>query len=297
MDLSKAFGTLNHKLLIAKLGVYVFDTKALNYIKSYLHNRKQRVSMNSNFSSWQEIIVGVPQDSISEPLLFSIFVNDLFLSVSSSNLSNYADDNTLYISGYNLKEVKEVLLNDLNKVTEWFFENYMVLNAGKCHFMCLGKNTENETFTFKNTIMNNNKEEKILGVIIDNRQTFSSHIRELCKKASQKISALSRISNQLNDSEKILLFNAVVKSQFNYCPLVWMFCSRTSNNMINRVHQRALRVILGDDLSDFESLLQNNRDIRSHHKNIQSFMIEIFKIKNELAPPIMDSMFERRNEP
>ena len=177
MDLSKAFGTLNHKLLIAKLGVYVFDTKALNYIKSYLHNRKQRVSMNSNFSSWQEIIVGVPQDSISEPLLFSIFVNDLFLSVSSSNLSNYADDNTLYISGYNLKEVKEVLLNDFNKVTEWFFENYMVLNSGKCHFMYLGKNIENETFTLKDTIMNNSKEEKILGVIIDNRLTFSSHIR------------------------------------------------------------------------------------------------------------------------
>ena len=66
--------------------------------------------------------------------------------------------------------------------------------------------------------------------------------------------------------------------------------------MINRVHERALRVILGGDLSDFESLLQNNRDIRSHHKNIQSFMIEIFKIKNELAPPIMDSMFDRRNE-
>ena len=64
--------------------------------------------------------------------------------------------------------------------------------------------------------MTNSKEEKILGVIIDNRLTFSRHIRELCKKASQKISALSRISNQLNDSEKTLLFNGVVKSQFNY---------------------------------------------------------------------------------
>ena len=98
----------------------------------------------------------------------------------------------------------------------------MVLNAG--HFMCLGKNTENGTFTFKDTIMNNSKEEKILGVIIGNRLTSSSHIRELCKKASQKVSALSRISNQLNDSEKTLLFNAVVKSQFNYCPLFWMYC-------------------------------------------------------------------------
>ena len=163
MDLSKAFGTMNHKLLIAKLGAYGFNKKALYYIKSYLDNRKQRVCENSSFSSWQQIIAGLPQGSILGSFLFNIFVNYPFLFVSSSNLSNYADDNTLYTSGYNLKEVKEVLLNDLNKVTEWFFENYMVLNAGKCHFMCLGKNTENEAFTFKDTIMNNSKEEKILG--------------------------------------------------------------------------------------------------------------------------------------
>ena len=80
--------------------------------------------------------------------------------------------------------------------------------------------------------MNNSKEEKILGVIIKNRLTLSTYIKELCIKASQNISALSRISNQINDSEKNLLFNALVKSQFNYCPLVWIFCSRTSNNMI-----------------------------------------------------------------
>ena len=136
MDLSKAFDTLNHKLLTAKLGDYGFDTKALYYIKSYLDNR---VRVNSNFSSWQEIIARVLQGSILGSLLFNIFVNYLFLFVSSPNLSNYADDNTLHTSGYNLKEVNEVLLNDLNKVTEWLFENYMVLNAGKCHFMCLGK--------------------------------------------------------------------------------------------------------------------------------------------------------------
>ena len=79
------------------------------------------------------------------------------------------------------------MLNDLNKVTKWFCENVTILNAGKCHFMCLGKNKENETFIFKDTIMNNRKEEKILGVTIDNKLTFNNHIRELCKKASQKI--------------------------------------------------------------------------------------------------------------
>ena len=102
---------------------------------------------------------------------------------------------------------------------------------------------------------------------------------------------MSRISSQLNDSEKNL-FNPAVKSHFNCCPVVWMFCSRTSNNMINKVHERDL--ILGDDLSD--SLLQNNKNIGSHHKIIQSLMIEMFKIKNESAPPIMNSILEKRNE-
>ena len=135
MDLSKAFDTLNHNLLIAKLGAYEFDTKALYYIKSYLDNRKQRVRVNSNLSSWQEIIAGVPQGSILGPLLCNIFVNNLFLFGSSSKPSNYAYDNTLYNSDYNLEEVKEVLFNDFSKVTEWFFENYLVLNAEKCNFV------------------------------------------------------------------------------------------------------------------------------------------------------------------
>ena len=153
---------------------------------------------------WEEIISGVPQGSILGPLLFNI-LNDLFLFVENSDLSNYMLMTMRYI----------VLVMTWKKLTKWFYENYMVLNSGKCHFMCLGQNTEIEAFVYDNIEMKNSKEEKILGVIIDNKLRFKSHVKDLSKKASQKIWALSRLINHLNDSEKEMIFNALMKSRFS----------------------------------------------------------------------------------
>ena len=86
----------------------------------------------------------------------------------------------------------------------------MVLNLGKCHFMCLGQNTVNETFAYNYTETKNSKEEKILRISIDNKLRFKSHMKNLCKKASQKMWALSRLINYLNDSEKKMIFNALM---------------------------------------------------------------------------------------
>ena len=154
--------------------------------------------------------------------------------------------------------------------------------------------TENETFLFHNIHMENSKERKILSVTIDNKLNFKSHISELCKTSSQKIAALSRLSSYLHNSEKKLIFNSIIKSQFSYWPLVWMFCLRTSNNMINKLHERSLRIMLNDYSSDFNMLLENNNDICNHHWNIQTFLIEVFKTKNGLAPPIMESILNMR---
>ena len=125
MDLSKAFDTMGHDLLIAKLGRYGFQEDALVFMKSYFTNTQQRVRVNSYFSKWEEILSGVPQGSIIGPLIFNIFLNDLFLFVENSDLSNYADDYTLYSSG---NDLEKALSQGFEIVTRWFCENYMVLN-------------------------------------------------------------------------------------------------------------------------------------------------------------------------
>ena len=117
-DLSKAFDCLNHDLLIAKLGAYGFDKKALLFIKDYLQNRKQRTKVNGSYSSWLDVMLGVPQGSILGTLLFNIFINDMFFFIRDSKIANYADDNTLYTVSENITHLLNILENETNLILD-----------------------------------------------------------------------------------------------------------------------------------------------------------------------------------
>ena len=127
MDLPKAFDTLDHSLLLAKLSAYGFDKNSWSFLRSYLTNTIQRCKIENHFSNWRKITTGVPQGSILGPLLFNIFINDIFLFVASSNVCNYADNNTLFAFGKTFDQVTSKLQNDFLILDEWLFNNFLVL--------------------------------------------------------------------------------------------------------------------------------------------------------------------------
>ena len=120
------------------------------------------------------------------------------------------------------------------------------------------------------------------------------HIWSLCKKVNQKVSALARIVNILPFQKRHIIMKTFIESQFSYCPLVWMFCSRTMNKKINHIHERALRLVYQDYTATFEELLKKDSSLTFHHRNIHHVAIEMFKVKHNLSPPFMNEIFSHK---
>ena len=116
------------------------------------------------------------------------------------------------------------------------------------------------------------EQQKLLGLL-----TFDKHINNLCAKASQKLNALCRESSFMRTNKKWLVKKAFMSSQFSYCPLIWMNHSRTLNNMINRIHERSLRVVYNDKKVTFKELLDKDKAISMHTRNLQMLISEMFR--------------------
>ena len=131
MDLSKAFDWIPHDLIIAKLAAYGFETETLRLIYSYLKGRKQCVKINNTYSDYNEIISGVPQGSILEPVFFNLSINDLFFFIETASMHNFADDNTLSAWGETVSKLIDTLESESNIAIDWFTKNEMIINPDK----------------------------------------------------------------------------------------------------------------------------------------------------------------------
>ena len=295
MDLSKAFDCIPHELLIAKMSAYGFGDNALLYIMSYLKDRTQSTRINNFYSLFQLIVSGVPQGSILGPILFNLFLNDLFYFIQNANIHNYADDNTLSAFSNSIPNLIKILEEETNIAILWLNHNHMIANPEKFHSIIIQKSRKETT----GNILNINQEQiesepwvKLLGVKIDNKLNFDLHINDLCKKSSSQLNAIIRLSPFLNFHAKQILIQSFIYANFNYCPLVWHFSSSISISKVESIQKRALRFLYKDYESDYSELLARAGKTPMNVYRLRTLCTEVYKSINHLSPSYMANIFQ-----
>ena len=166
-------------------------------------------------------------------------------------------------------------------------------NAGKYHLLLSSQDKELH-LTIENEKIKNSNQEKLLGITTDNNFSCIPHVRKICRQASKKLHALARICTFMTQNKRKIIMKAFIESQFIYCPLVWMFHgNRGLNDAMNKTHERALRLVYSNTSSTYDELLE--KDFKIHHRNLQKLAVEIFKIKTNIAPPILIDLFQNKS--
>ena len=159
----------------------------------------------------------------------------LFFFFDNIDIANYADDSTPYLYHMDSTKIGENLENISAKLLTWFTNNRMKANPDKYHFLLTGGNEQ--TIYINEVAINSSKEEKLLGITIDNKLNFHTHTKKMCNR-------LYKNSKFYKPRSRRIIMKAFITSQFGYCPLVWTFHSKQTNNRINRLHKRSLRINL-----------------------------------------------------
>ena len=300
MDLSKAFDLIPHDLLVAKLSAYGFSTEACCLIKSYLSNRLQRVKIDQNTSNWSTLISGVPQGSLTGPVLFNVFLNDLLLTLEPlCTVYNYADDNSLSVSHADPQIVKAALEQAATCALEWFENNQMKANPAKFQAIVMGRNGNGNDVFFQlpgGLVIKPSEHVTLLGMCIDRNLNFSEHISRLSLKCARQINAISRISRFLTDECRFLLLNSFIMSNLSYGCTIYHYCSIADARKLEALHKRCLRFCLQDFDSPYHQLLLDANVPTLYVRRLRCIIETIFKIVHNDLPPVSSSLFTPQHE-
>ena len=248
IDYSKAFDLVEHTVILNKLYHYGIRGKAHEWFKSYLGNRKQFVHANGVDSQTRDLEYGVPQGSILGPLLFILYINDLPNISKLAKFILYADDANIFITGDSVNEVMATL-NELSPIlVSWVSLNGLKLNLKKTNFMIFSRNKKRHQnipeVIIDGTVIEQKTEARFLGVIIDDKLSWSAHINAVRRKMTRYTGIMYRLKNQLPVKVRLQIYHSFVQCHLNYCSTVWGFSSKSLLDSLFRAQKRGIRAVM-----------------------------------------------------
>ena len=246
LDLRKAFDTVNHSVLIAKLSQFNFSREAACWIQSYLHDRTQSVSVNNCCSVPLGLTNGVPQGSILGPLLFSLYINDLPSVCSDVDCLMYADDTVLFVHGRSKDVVAAKLTQAMTRVTTWLQESCLQLNVSKTLGMFFSKAnsvSDNPDIYVAGEKLQIVSQFKYLGLLIDSQLSFKGHIERVSKKVKMSLANFRSIRNDMSAEAAKIFLHSMIFSHFSYCITSWSQASQSAKQPLQTLYKQAIKVL------------------------------------------------------
>ena len=309
LDFSKAFDTVNLRLLLEKLAILGFEIDALDWVKSYLTGRKQQVRTENEISDFIELKNGVPQGSILGPLLFTILVLDIRQHIEVGSHHSYADDIQIYKS-FRSPDINETIIslnNDLKKIADYCDNSALKINEDKCYFLIAGSRRSLLNIPHMPhvpVIINGIPIKRVykirnLGITFDEVLSWRRHVNSKIQIAMGNYIAISRFKNFLSQESKLILCESIVLSQFNFGDSVFLSIDKYLQGRIQRIQNICLRFIFGiskKSKCNYDELRFRHKILNMRERRILHGLTILFKVLNNHEPSYLADFFTQYHE-